>query len=398
MKQLLKHPLKTISLLGFFITLTIGLNINVKAAAVTKEYTEDTGKKVIEIAAVNPKKSSDKVIQKALASNNNNDLKVILLPGEYTIKNLLKVFDNTELIANGATITQKKKGKGLIINARYEGSKYGEPTGGYNSCRNITIDGGTWIGQLAPSTSKELKDNGCYVGYSNFMFLHGKDITIKNLTIKNNYNGHLIEFGGIRNGLILNCNLADKDSKYAGESDNEAIQLDNTYEYENSPVGAPYDDTPCKNITIKNCKIKFARGIGTNPKGDSAYSDIIIENNDIISTKSEGINLYDCESARIINNRIKVEHDKLNYQSSACRIGTSEENDDIINPALVIAGNNINGYLTGLNISDTYKNGYATVIIKNNKLKARYNKKNALNIKEDIIFEKIVKKDNKISK
>lgn len=397
MKQILKHPLKTILLLGFFITLTIGLNTTAKAAAIVNEYMEDDGRKVIEIESVNSKKSSDKVIQKALASNENNDLKVILKPGEYTIKNLLKIFDNTELIAEGATITQKKKGKGLIINARYEGSKYGEPNGSYSSCQNITINGGTWIGQLAPSTSKELKDNGCYVGYSNFMFLHGKDITLKNLTIKNNYNGHLIEFGGVKNGLILNCNLAAKDSKYAGEADNEAIQLDNTYEYENSPVGAPYDDTPCKNITIKDCKIKFARGIGTNPKGDSAYSDIVIENNIIISTKSEGINLYDCESARIINNKIKVEHDRPNYQSSACRIGTSADNDDIISPSLVIKGNNINGYLTGLNISDTNKNGYSTVVIKNNKLKARYNKKNALNINEDIIFEKIVKKDNKIS-
>ena len=125
---------------------------------------------------------------------------MILKPGEYTIRNLIKVFDNTELVAEGATITQKKKGKGLLINARYEGSKYGEPNASYNSCKNITIDGGTWIGQTAPSTAKELKDNGCYVGYSNFMFLHGKNITIKNLTIKNNYNGHLIEFGGIKDG------------------------------------------------------------------------------------------------------------------------------------------------------------------------------------------------------
>lgn len=397
MKQLLKYHFKTLFLFGFFITLTIGLHLNTQAAAIVKEYVEDSGRKVIEIESVNSKKSSDKIIQKALASNDNEDLKVILKPGEYTIRNLIKVFDNTELVAEGATITQKKKGKGLLINARYEGSKYGEPNAAYNSCKNITIDGGTWIGQTAPSTAKELKDNGCYVGYSNFMFLHGKNITIKNLTIKNNYNGHLIEFGGIKDGSILNCNLAAKDSTYSGEPDNEAIQLDNTYEYDNSPVGAPYDDTPCQNITIKDCKIKFARGIGTNPRGDSAYSDIIIKNNTIIATKSEGVNLYDCESARIVNNKIKVEHDKMNYQSSACRIGISEDNDDMINPSLVIKGNNMNGYLTGLNISDTYKNGYSTVVIKNNKLKARYNKKNALNINEDIAFEKIVKKDNKIS-
>lgn len=397
MKQLLKYHFKTLLLFGFFITLTIGLHLNTQAAAIVKEYVEDSGRKVIEIESVNSKKSSDKIIQKALASNDNEDLKVILKPGEYTIRNLIKVFDNTELVAEGATITQKKKGKGLLINARYEGSKYGEPNASYNSCKNITIDGGTWIGQTAPSTAKELKDNGCYVGYSNFMFLHGKNITIKNLTIKNNYNGHLIEFGGIKDSSILNCNLAAEDSTYSGEPDNEAIQLDNTYEYDNSPVGAPYDDTPCQNITIKDCKIKFAKGIGTNPRGDSAYSDIIIKNNTIISTKSEGINLYDCESARIVNNKIKVEHDKMNYQSSACRIGISEDNDDMINPSLVIKGNNMNGYLTGLNISDTYKNGYSTVVIKNNKLKARYNKKNALNINEDIAFEKIVKKDNKIS-
>lgn len=368
------------------------------AASIVREYTEESGRKVVEIESKHSKKTSDKLIQRVLKSNNNQDLKVILHPGEYRIKNLLKVFDNTEIVATGATVTQIKKGKGLLINARYAGSKYGEPNGGYNSCTNITVDGGTWVGQTFPDHTKELKENGCFVGYSNFMFLHGNNITIKNLTIKNNYNGHLIEFGGIRDGKILNCNLAAEDSKYAGEADNEAIQLDNTLEPENSPVGAPYDDTSCRNITIKGCKIRFARGIGTNPKGASSYGHIIIEDNHIISTMSEGINLFDCESARIVRNTVKVAHNRLNYQSSGCRIGMYDDNDDIISPNLMIAFNTIEGYLTGLNISDSFKNGYGEVVIKHNTLKSRYSKKNALNINKDIIFEDLVKKDNTINK
>ena len=113
MKQLLKYHFKTLFLFGFFITLTIGLHLNTQAAAIVNEYVEDSGRKVIEIESVNSKKSSDKIIQKALASNDNEDLKVILKPGEYTIRNLIKVFDNTELVAEGAAITQKKKGKRL---------------------------------------------------------------------------------------------------------------------------------------------------------------------------------------------------------------------------------------------------------------------------------------------
>lgn len=89
------------------------LHTDFKAAAIVNEYIEDTERKVIEIEAVNPKKSSDKIIQAALSSNNNNDLKVILKPGEYIIKHLIKVFDNTELIAEGTTITQKKKGNNI---------------------------------------------------------------------------------------------------------------------------------------------------------------------------------------------------------------------------------------------------------------------------------------------
>lgn len=367
---------------------------DVKAAVVVKEYEED-GRKIIEIEKEDSDALDTSVIQDALKSGAGKPLTLILKSGTYRIHYALKLFDNTHLIAKGAVIEQTDPRRGLLINAKYTNSPFGDGTGKYGNCKNITVEGGIWIGGI-PNEMRE-KTEGFESGYSNFMFLHGKNIKIKDLEIRNNYNGHFIEFGGIDKAIVENCKLGCE-GDYVGEENNEAIQIDNTYAKVNSPVGAPFDDTPSKNITVKNCEIVFARGIGSNHKGKAFYDNIVLEGNNISSTMAECINLYDCKKIKVKNNKLRVLHNTHSYLSIACRIGIGEDNNEKVKPSLKIEKNDMEGYLNGIKISDNKKNsnGYGNTVIKNNRIKAHSNKKNAIHIGTKIKFDKLIQSKNKI--
>lgn len=363
-------------------------------ASVVSDY-EQEGRRVIEIEATEGADTDTTVIQNALSSANNGKLTVILKPGKYRIHYALKLFNNTHLIASGAEIEQIDPYRGLLINARYTNSPFGDAEGGYDSCENITVEGGTWIGGIPDGVSKS--DKRFTGGYSAIMFLHGKNIKIKDLEMINNFNGHFIELGGVDGAVVENCKLGLK-GKYIGEPNNEAIQIDNTFAKANSPVGAPFDDTPSKNITIKGCDIKFVRGIGTNHKGNAFYDNIVIEKNKIRSTTAECINLYDCRKIKIGKNQLKVLHDTKSYLSVAIRIGIGEDNDRKIKPSVVIDKNNLEGYYIGIKISDRKdnSNGYEKVLIKNNKIKTGFDKKNAIQIWREIPIGKLEQQKNVI--
>lgn len=339
------------------------------------------------------------VIMRCLRTNGNNGTVITLQPGTYKIDRVLHVFDNTQINASGATITQKTPGKGLLINARYLNSYYGNGVGKYNNCKNITVDGGTWIGTNKPDKSKTKKSNGFYVGYSSFLFTHGQNITIKNANFKHNYNGHFVEFAGVKNGSVLNCNMNMKGSKYVGESSNEAIQIDNTYAKANSPGGKPWDDTTCKNIVIDNCNIKYARGIGTNRIGKKFFENITITNSKITATQGEGINAYDIKGLVVKNNIIKVTHKKDDYRSTGLYLGLDSKITNWGKYTTVIEKNTITGYNAGLKVVAFHGAKFGKITLKNNTFQSKKNKDSALVLAyKGKQIQKLVKKDNKLKK
>lgn len=362
--------------------------ISVQAATLVEEKSENGIREYI--ISSEGEQDTTTLLSDCLKSNGNNGVKITLLPGNYQLRYTLRFKSNTTFIATDATITQTKAGTGFIMNGTSAQGKYG-------SIKNILIDGGTWIGTASPDKEKTKKPNGYYVGYCGFLFYHGENITIQNCSFKNNYNGHFIEFAAVNKGKIINCNMNMKGSKYIGEANNEAIQIDNTYAKENSPSGQPWDDTPCKNITIKDCDIQYARGVGTNRIGDSFFENINIIHNKITSTKGEGINAYDIKGLTITGNTIRVTHKTNNYLSTGIYIGLDSKISKWGKHSTTITKNNVTGYNNGIKIYSLSGSKFNKIVLKNNTIASRKSKAAALSLHTACI-KKLTNKNNKLKK
>ena len=359
-----------------------------KAASVVEETQAGSVKEYV----ISPDGSEDtsNVLKKCLQSNGDNGVKVTLQPGNYDLRYTLQLYSNTTIIAEGATITQTNAGRGCLMN--------GTPAKGkYNSISNITVQGGMWVTTTKPDPTKSKKKNGFYPGFCTFLFFHGKNITIENCSFKNNYNGHYIEFSGIENGKILNCNMDVKGSKIIEEDNQEAIQIDNTYAQSNAPSAQPWDDTPCKNIVIDGCKIRYARGIGTNRVGKSFFENIQITNNTIVTTKGEGINAYDIKGLTIKGNTVNVKHKAKNYRSTGIYVGLDSKISKWGKYSTTISNNKITGYQNGLKLYSLSGSSFNKVTLEKNVIASRKSKEDALSLDQKHI-KKLVNKGNKLKK
>ena len=215
-----------------------------------------------------------KAIQYALnyAVDNASDevqIKVVIPEGTYSISKPLKIYSNTWLYMEGATIRRDYNNGRMLWNAQ----QYRQ--GGYDDDRNIIIEGGCFDGNATNMSTD----------FSNIRLGHCKNIWIKNVEIKNNYNGHHLELGGVKNVTVEGCNFHG----YYGSSVKEALQLDvmNNWSLFNSYL--PYDDTPCDNIVIRNNKFSdLVRGIGSHSAVFGVYYTNIHINGNTFD------NIYDC--------------------------------------------------------------------------------------------------------
>ncbi|MDD6658851.1 MAG: hypothetical protein PUE60_02110 [Eubacteriales bacterium] len=369
------------------------------AAEITSDAVLPNGERQVSVSP-NGDEDATSLINKIMNDCGDNKLSLTLSPGEYHISSTLQLYNNTDINASGATVYQDTNGKGILINARrLDGAQNGK--GGYKSLKNVNINGGTWVCKAKPDKSKTFKDSGYYVGYSTFLFLHGENISVNSCSFKNNYNGHFVEFAGVNNGKVTNCNMNVKGSVYVGESSNEAIQIDNTFASSNSPVGAPWDDTASKNITVKNCNIRFARGIGTNRIGKSFYKNINIENCKIVSD-NEGINIYDTLGVKINKCNVKSNGKKDDYTSSAIYIGLDDKLSSAQKKKSVtkISNSTAKGLHAGVKICVPANNTkFGTVEVKNNKFYSSKSKNNALRLSYGgKQITKLVNKNNKLKK
>ena len=254
---------------------------------------------------------------------------VNLVPGKtYYISTTLKLYDNVTINANGATVKQVTNGKSVFINALYKdstdntGSK--KKIGGYKRCSNITINGGTYITTGKRSNDVKWSKGGWAGGYSSFLFMHGNKIKISGVTIKNNYNGHYIEFAGVKNSKIENCTFT---GKYVGDSTNEVVQLDTAYNSSVSPQGAPWDGTCCKNITITGCKFnvpKMPVGVGTNYACKKKSSKITVTGN-TFKVKKYALAFYKCKGVVAKDNKFKKGKVYIHSTAKSVKLGKAEK-------------------------------------------------------------------------
>ncbi len=209
-------------------------------------------------------KGSDKVadtkglqslLDKAIGSN---QVVTIYIPsGTYYVERSLRVYSNTHIILhNDATIRRMDSAVDdmIIHNVDQDGKM--DQVGGYDMSKNITIEGGTWDGG-----NTKLATEGTNI----IRFDHAENITVKNATIKNTYDCHIIEFVGVKNGLVDNCTFKGFRYKKGKATDytyaREAIQLESAWTSNEKDLtdvnsawakGSVIDGTSCKQVTVSN--------------------------------------------------------------------------------------------------------------------------------------------------
>lgn len=221
-------------------------------------------------------------LQKALDQARDGVNIVITVPaGTYYISDVLYIQSNTSLNLD-ANATIYRSDSSLSNNMLKNSDAKHKSTGykGYKLSQNITVTGGTWNGGNIYSSTKST--NLIYIG-------HADNVKITNTTIKNCHGSHALEFAGVQNGLISNCDFSG--FRFGKNSyTSEAIQLDICYKSGSTKwtPGFTLDKTTCRNITIEYCTIEdYPRGIGSHHALSGVpYENIKIRNNTITRNSS----------------------------------------------------------------------------------------------------------------
>ncbi|MFF0894745.1 glycosyl hydrolase family 28-related protein [Streptomyces sp. NPDC003278] len=230
-------------------------------------------------------------IQAALDAAHARGGAVVVFPSgkTYAVRTFLVVYDYTVISAYGATILAIGN-SGLIRNFTSA-----ETFNGYGGHSHILIQGGIWDNNAADGSTGSVTAET-----DTFNFIHCKDVTVQDVTIKNVSSAHAIEFNSTDGGFVINCTfLGYKDNT----SDNsrqfsEAIQLDLSVSGSSS-IGN-FDGTPARNILVSGCYFgaserlgKFGRAVGSHTTRASTYYDNVqVIGCRIDGTLSEGIYGY----------------------------------------------------------------------------------------------------------
>ncbi|MFD9880001.1 right-handed parallel beta-helix repeat-containing protein [Streptomyces alboflavus] len=186
---------------------------------------------------------------------------VIVPPGTYLLASLpLRIYRNTRLtLLPGARFVRGIAETMLLNGDRDQGF------GGYTGHGNILVEGGVWDCQGA---APGLKSAAMCISIG-----HARDITIRDLEIRDVAGYHAIELNSTKRGTIDTCRfLGYVDT---GQRDfSEAVQVDLAKSSGVFGGFGPYDHVPCEDITVRNCYFGASGTTGTTawPRGVGSHS------------------------------------------------------------------------------------------------------------------------------
>ncbi|MBO5359849.1 MAG: right-handed parallel beta-helix repeat-containing protein [Clostridia bacterium] len=196
--------------------------------------------------------------------------------GTYLISAALIFYSHQHLkFSDNAVILRSDKSEEIT---KYLLASYSEPEwGGYEGTHDVVVSGGIFDG------NKDLDEKCTLVNT-----VHCSNITVENSRFCHCSQWHFIEINGTENATVQNC-VFDGPS-YTVKSDilfNEQIQLDMSrhgsygpvYNCDGTLIDFKSDDTPCRNILIRNNIFKCDGFPGVGHHGDIDHHDIVIENN-----------------------------------------------------------------------------------------------------------------------
>ncbi|MCR5451768.1 MAG: hypothetical protein K6F00_03965 [Lachnospiraceae bacterium] len=335
----------------------------------TEDYEDESaGTEANEAEEVENKVKTTEISVRDIQSELDKNGKYIFKSGKtYILDHTLYISSNQTIKAKGATI---KCAAGAVRN-------YGTKKN-YNSASNIKIIGGKWI-----STSKTGYDK------SSFQFVHAKNITLKNMTIKNtNYSGHSIELIACKNVKVTGCKITPLGKAKSGSVE-EQIQIDMA-----SPSTAPtiesklQNGATCQNIKIKNTTVTGCRAVCANISmvdGDSYkkkfHRNVVIDNCKFTGKVAEGLALWNVIGINVKNSTVISNASKTaesHHSDGLCiqMFGTAPS--DMSSKTINLTGNTIKGGEDGFRIWSQSSSKFGHLYMKNNKCYSKNGSSHAL--------------------
>ncbi|WP_242223621.1 right-handed parallel beta-helix repeat-containing protein [Bacillus cereus group sp. BfR-BA-01380] len=191
-------------------------------------------------------------IQKALdIALNEGGVDIFIPSGIYRITKYLTVYKNTKIRLGENAILLRGHPGGIMKNGNS-----GDLFEGYNGNGNISIEGGTFDGNVLEFPQ----------GFNMTGWARGENLTFRDITFKDVINAHMMDINACCNVVIERCKFlgykdatTDKSRGYA-----ESIQISNHTKLGFSDFGA-WDGEPCDNITIRDCYFGSSDTKGMNP-------------------------------------------------------------------------------------------------------------------------------------
>ncbi|MFF3556346.1 right-handed parallel beta-helix repeat-containing protein [Streptomyces tsukubensis] len=284
---------------------------------------------------------------------------VVIPAGTYAVDNFLVVFGNTTISAYGATVRSVATTRGVLRNFLA-----GDSFPGYAGNSGITVEGGIWDGNAADGGV------GTVTGTTNVMsFIHARDITVRDVVIRNISSAHGVEFNAIDGGRILN-------SRFEGFKDNselqdrgfsESVQID--IARSGSSSIPQYDLTTCRNILIQGCYFgpssrlpAAGRAIGSHTSDvDCTYDNIQIIGCRIEGAAQEGIRAFCWRNSVIADNVI------TGTGQTAILLAVSAPTQRTNSHSMVVKGNVItNCAVSGIRVAGNSANRITGAIVSGN--------------------------------
>ncbi|EPH40330.1 right-handed parallel beta-helix repeat-containing protein [Streptomyces aurantiacus] len=223
---------------------------------------------------------------------------VIVPPGTYLLATL-------PLRGNGYTRLTLLPGARFVRGAAetmFVNGDQGQGFGGYTGHGNIIIEGGVWDCQGAAP--------GLTAAAMCISIGHARDITIRDLEIRDVSGYHAIELNSTKRATVDNCRfLGYRDP---GQRDfSEAVQIDLAKSSGVFGQFGPYDHTPCEDIVISRCYFGPSGTAGTTawPRGVGSHSATItrwhrritVDDCSFEDITQYGVSAYNWEDSTIAN-------------------------------------------------------------------------------------------------
>lgn len=251
------------------------------------------------------------IIQAILDYANERKLSVFIPEGTYLLSQAIRLKEGAVLKLDNHAIMVRDRAFTMVQNGLLS-----DAFTGYEGNGNIVIDGGIW-----DLRGGEISGDG-----SAFGFGYAKNITVRNVTVRDVNFSHGIEICAIDGMLVENCRF-EGFFDYTGNTRNyaEAIQIEHS-----SRGGFPYFGaggmTPVKNVTIRNCYFgpssnpsAMSWGVGVGSHSTDALNpnmNITIDNCIFDRNRYRGIRIQSWQNVKILNNTFEACETGIHYEGN----------------------------------------------------------------------------------